>query len=101
MAKAMEQQGESTFPDSPGEAHNHMVGLLHEALTDDKSAITMTMKQMPEGMLDLKYGMMNLDTPEKGLVMLAFAMAHMNKKSKRTIEDDLEVLEGFVKKMLE
>ena len=101
MAKAVKQCGESVYPNSPKTAHDFMINLLHEALEDDKSALTMIMKPLSGGMVDVKYGAMNLDQPEKGLLMLAFALSHMNKKSDRSIEQDLEVLEGFVRAMLE
>ena len=97
----MEPQGDPVHPRTAKEAHNHMVGLLDTALSDDRSAILVTMKPLPDGFIDVKFGMMNLDQHDKGLFMVAFAVVQMNRRSGCNIKDDMFTLGEFVGRLLE
>ena len=99
--KAMEPQGDPVHPDSAESAHAYMVDMMDTALADDRSAILVTMKPLPGGTIDVGFGMMNLDQHEKGLVMVAFTVVQMHKKSKSDIKDDVSTLARFVGRMLE
>ena len=101
VVKVMDPQGDPVYPDSAESAHAHMVALMDTALADDRSAILVTMKPLPDDVIDVRFGMMNLDQHEKGLVMVAFAVVHMHKKSKSDIKDDVSTLARFVGRMLQ
>lgn len=101
MTKAMDPQGGSVHPRSAEEAHDRMSRLLDEALAGRRSALLVTMEPMNDQTIDVKLGMMNLDQHEKGLLMVAFVVAHMNQKSGSCIEDDLVTLGSFVGSMIE
>ena len=97
----MELQGDPVHPMSAEEAHNQMVGLMDEALADGRSAIIVTMQPMMGDLIDVKSGMMNLDQHEKGLLMVAFLVVQMSRKSGSDIKEDVATLGRFVGKMLE
>ncbi|MCK5641036.1 MAG: hypothetical protein KAJ19_09575 [Gammaproteobacteria bacterium] len=101
MTKGMEPQGELIHPKTAKEAHAHMVDLIDAALAEGGSAFLITMKPLSDDMIDMKLGMMNLDQHEKGLVMVAFAVVHMHKKSGSDIKDDVSNVGRFVGRMLE
>ena len=97
----MEPQGEPVYPRTPEQAHTFMTRLLDEALVDHRSAFLVTMKPLPDGMVDVKSGMMNLDQREKGLLMVAFAIVQMNRRNDTEIADDLRTLGEYVGSMIE
>lgn len=100
VAKTMEPQGDPIHPDSPESAYVHMIGLLDAALSDGRSAVLVTMQPTSGDVIDVKLGMMNLDQHVKGLLMLAFAVVHMNRRSGSDIKEDVATVGRFAERML-
>ena len=101
MARGMEPLEDPVYPKTPAEAHTFITKLLDEALVKHRSAFMVTMEPLTGGMVDVKSGMMNLDQTEKGLLMMAFAIVQMNKKSDATLAEDLRTLGEYVGRMIE
>lgn len=96
MAPAMEPQGDVTNPKTAEEAHANIVRLAKEALEEHRSVFMVTMQPLVGNQLmDVRSVMMNLDQHEKGIVMVAFAVVQMNKKSGTDIRRDLEKLAEY------
>ncbi len=101
VEEAMAQQGDPIHPKTAREAHAHMVDLLDVALADDRSAFIVTVKYLSNSTIDVKLGIMNLDQHEKGLLMVAFAIVHMHRKSGSDIGEDVANVGRLVERMLE
>lgn len=99
MVEGTDSRDEPLYPDSPESAYTCMVGLMDAALSDGRSAILITMEHLSDSMIDVNLGIMNLNQHEKGLMMVAFAVVHMSRKSKSDIREDMVTLERFVERM--
>ncbi len=97
----MEPYGEPKHPKTAAEMYEDMLKMLQEALRTGRHAILITMEGVSEELIDVKYGVMNLDQHAKGLVMLAFAAAQMNRRSSSNVEQDIAEFSDYLRRMVE